>query len=156
MWWWFACAVDPPVVTAPDVHSWRDEGALVVDGLETTRRLLAQGQKDAARTFAERVYTERWEPKLEGAERAMGGEAAAIATEYAFGQLLADLEAGVPRDRVEPRILALEEHARTVADAAGRAYPSPGMAPAAASTPPTGEPVRPIVPDVKPAWEEGG
>lgn len=156
----FACA--PPVETtlAPETHTWKQEGELVVEGLEEVERLWKAGNRDAARVLAERVYTERWEPRLEEAARRMDGTGAVaemgpvVEMEYAFSLLLVELE-GNGRD-LERKVHDLEEKTRAVADAAGRTFPPPESAglpaPPAAGT----DGSRPIVPDVKPAWEAGG
>src|SRR4051812_23546769 len=91
-----ACAEPPPPSLAPETHSWKEEGQLVVDGLGDVERLWKAGNKDAAKVLAERVYTERWEPRLEPAARQMDA-AGVIETEYAFSLLLLELE-GQGRD----------------------------------------------------------
>jgi hypothetical protein len=184
----------PPPVLAPETHSWKDEAQLVIDGLDEVERLWKAGNKDAAKVLAERVYTDRWEPRLEQAARRIEGAAAAapgtngpepastasagagaspaptpppipapgdgappdaanapvIETEYAFSLLLLELD-GPGRD-VEGKIHTLEERTRAIADVAARRFPPPDSAP---PPPPAGEGSRPIVPDVKPAWEGG-
>ncbi len=157
-----ACSEPAEIPLAPETHTWKQEGELVVAGLEEVERLWKAGNKDAARVLAERVYTERWEPRLEQAARRMDGAAAGpdgplvpvVEMEYAFSLLLVELE-GNGRD-IERKVHDLEERTRAVADAAARTFPPPESA---------GLPVpdgahaggsKPIVPDVRPAWEAGG
>lgn len=143
-------ACEPPVeaTLAPETHTWKEEGELVVQGLEDVERLWKAGNRDAARVLAERVYTERWEPRLEVAASRMGP---VIELEYAWSLLLLDLE-GNGRD-LERKIHELEQKARTVAEAAGRSFPPPASAGLPAPLAPSSEGSKPIVPDVKPAWE---
>lgn len=149
-----ACQRANTPVLAPETHSWKEEGELVVAGLEEVEALWKAGNKDAARVLAERVYTERWEPRLEQAARNMDGPAAVVETEYAFSVLLLELE-GNGRD-IEDKIHALEERSRAVADAAARAFPPPESAGLPVAPAPSGEGTKPIVPDVKPNWETEG
>ena len=150
----FACSEPKPVVAAPETHSWKDEGALVIEGLDEVERLWKAGNKDAARTLAERVYTERWEPRLERATRAPVEGGASVGDldvtrmEYQFGLLFADLEGNGAK--VSARVDALQEMTRKVAIDAARAYPDAAGAP---PPPAAAEGSKPIVPDVKPAWE---
>lgn len=147
-----ACQRADAPVLAPETHGWKEEGELVVAGLEEVERLFKAGNRDAARVLAERVYTDRWEPRLEQAARKMDGPAAVAETEYAFSVLLLELE-GNGRD-IEAKIHALEEKSRAVAEAASRAFPPPEAAGLPAAPPPSGEGSKPIVPDVKPNWEQ--
>ncbi|MSQ03286.1 MAG: hypothetical protein EXR71_15575 [Myxococcales bacterium] len=144
-----ACAEPPPAVTAPDAHSWNDEADLVVRGLDEVQSLWESGQRPAAKTLADRVYTERFEPRMERALRGIEGPQAAAQVEYAFGQLILVLD-GKDRARVEERVDTLALRIRSIAEAADRAFPPPGQA-AAPPAPPAD--VRPVVPDVPPAWE---
>lgn len=149
----FACQKSEAPVLAPETHTWKEEGELVVQGLEEVERLFKAGNKGAARVLAERVYTERWEPRLEQAARKMDGTGPVIETEYAFSVLLVELE-GNGRD-IEAKIHALEEKARAVADAAARTFPPPEAAGLPAPPPPAADGSHPIVPDVRPNWERG-
>lgn len=154
MWLLFACSEPPSPAPTPEAHSWKEEGELVIAGLEEVKSLWKAGQHEAARTFAERVYTERWEPQLERAVVKMSAPEERDRLEYAFGLLMVDLDRNAPG--VPDRILKLEGEVRTVADAAARAFPpleSAGQPPPPA---PAGDGARPIVPDVKPAWEQPG
>ncbi len=154
-----ACSEPQQATLAPETHTWKDEGELVVEGLEEVERLWKAGNKDASRVLAERVYTERWEPRLEEAARRMDGTAGStlppvVEIEFAYSLLLVELE-GNGRD-LERKVHDLEETTRAVADAAARSFPPPESAglpapPAAAS-----DGSHPIVPDLKPAWEQGG
>lgn len=146
-----ACETPPPRVTAPVAHSWKDEAELVVQGLEEVKALWDQGQKSASKTLAERVYTERFEPRIEPALREMEGAKEAAQVEYSFAQLQLALD-GKAREAVEEQIGDLERRTRTIGEAAERAFPPPGQA---AAPPPPPKDVKPIVPDVPPAWEEG-
>ncbi len=139
----------PPPVDAPMAHSWKDEAELVVDGLEEVKSLWDQHQKSAAKTLAERVYTERFEPRIESALREMEGPIETAKVEYAFGQLQLVLD-GKDRGVIEEQISDLERRTRAVGEAAERAFPPPGQA---AAPPPPPKDVKPIVPDVPPAWE---
>ena len=145
----FACQDPPPAVVAPVTHSWKDEAELVVEGLESVKALWDQDQKPAARTMAERVYTERFEPRIEPALREMEGPGETAKVEYTFGQLQLVLE-GKDRAAVESQLSDLERRTRAVGEAAERAFPPPGQA---AAPPPPPKNVRPMVPDVPPAWE---
>jgi predicted component of type VI protein secretion system len=151
MWWLLACSPPEAKVTPPEVHGWVEEGVLVVEGLEEVERMWNSGQKAASRVLAERVYTERWEPRLEEAARQLDGREATTLLELRFGQLLVDLE-GQSRDRVTADIDALQREVRRVADAAARAFPPAGVAPPP-EAPKAPEGVKPIVPDAKPNWE---
>lgn len=146
-----ACDTPPPSVVAPEAHSWKDEAELVVRGLEDVQALWESGQKPAARTLADRVYSDRFEPRIEPALREMEGDHATAEVEYAFALLAVSLD-GKDRTKVETRVEALERRVRSVAEAAERAFPPPGKA-AAPPAPP--KEVRPLVPDVPPAWEAG-
>ncbi len=151
----FGCGSErAPVSLAPETHPWKDEGQLVIDGLEEVKRLYKAGNKDAAKVLAERVYTERWEPRLEPAARQMEGVGPAIEVEYAFSLLFLEIE-GNGRD-LEGRVRTLEESARAVADAAGRRFPPPASAGLPALAPPAADGSRPIVPAVRPNWEASG
>ncbi|MDP2316231.1 MAG: hypothetical protein Q8P41_25255 [Pseudomonadota bacterium] len=150
-----ACAPATEATLAPETHTWKQEGELVVEGLEEVESLWKAGNKDAARVLVERVYTERWEPRLEEAARRMDGNGPVIETEYAFSLLMVELQ-GNGRD-IERKVHDLQEKSRAIADAAARTFPPPASAglpaPAAAAT----DGSKPIVPDVRPAWEaEGG
>lgn len=144
-----ACQDPPPPVTAPTAHSWKDEAELVVDGLEEVKALWDQGQKSAAKTLAERVYTERFEPRIEPALREMEGPKETAQVEYGFAQLQLALD-GKDRAALEERISTLERRTRAIGEAAERAFPPPGQA---AAPPPPPKDIKPIVPDVPPAWE---
>lgn len=144
-----ACASPPPPVTPPEAHSWNAEAELVVAGLESVQSLWEAGQRPAAKTMAERVYTERFEPRLEPAMRQMDGPKTAAQLEYSFGWLATVLD-GKDRARVEAHVDELQRRVRGVAEAATSAFP------------PSGEPVvapvekseaLPVVPDVPPNWE---
>lgn len=150
MWLLLACTEDAPPQLAPDTHGWKEEGDLVVAGLTEVRHLWREGHKDAARVYAERVYTERWEPRLEPALQQMEGPLRTLEIEYRFGQLIWSLERTTPLKQIEADVQKLEQDVRTVADAAGRAFPPPGTAP---QPPASTNTTRPIVPDVPPAWE---
>ncbi|MDP2306225.1 MAG: hypothetical protein Q8P18_09390 [Pseudomonadota bacterium] len=174
-----ACSPPEEISLAPETHTWKHEGELVVEGLEEVERLWKAGNRDAARVLAERVYTERWEPRLEEAARRLGGTGPAVdlgrgdavgvgaaaepgaggtgqvvEMEYAYSLLLVELE-GNGRD-LERKVHDLEEKTRAVAEAAARSFPPPASAglppPPAAAT----DGSKPIVPNVKPAWESGG
>ncbi len=136
-------------MSAPDAQSWREEAELVVEGLESAEALWNEGQRSAAATLSERVYTDRFEPRIEPALREMEGPEAAALVEYSFGQLRVVLE-GVDRTKVEARIDEIERRTRAVGEAAERAFPPPGQAPVA---PAPRADVRPIVPSVPPAWD---
>ena len=146
-----ACADPPPPDMAPHASSWKQEAELVVEGLESVEALWNEEQRAAAGTLAERVYTERFEPRIEVALREMEGPDATAQVEYQFGQLRFALE-GRDRTKVEARIEALERRVRVIGDAAERAFPPPGQDVVAPSPPAD---VRPIVPKVPPAWELG-
>ncbi len=150
MWWLLACADEPAPVVVPEVHGWKEEGELVVDGLEEVERLWRAGQKEAARTLAERVYTERFEPRLEPALVRGKGELEAMRLEHAFGLLFVELE-GRGQGALA-RIAKLEEDVRAVANDAALTFPTPpGVG--APAIPKAAEGSTPIVPDVRPAWE---
>lgn len=153
MWFVLACAPPPPVVTAPAAHSWAQEGELVVSGLHDAERMWTAGQRGAARTAAERVYTERWEPHLEGALRQTKGPLAVAAVEYSFGQVLVEME-GYSREKVTARVDAVNARVREVAVEAGAAFPPPGTA-VTAPVPIPREGVKALTPDVAPNWEQG-
>lgn len=158
MWWLIACAVSQEPETAPVVESWEAEGQLVVDGLERVENLLLQEQRESAHILAERVYTDRWEPRLERATTLLDGPDAALRMEYAFGQLLWELSRTGPNQRVPPpalaldRIAKLEAEVKNIAKRAQTAYPPPGKPPEA-SPETVGASV--VVPDARPAWEQG-
>ncbi len=156
MWWLLACTNETPTVRPPDTHAWEAEGAVVVEGLEQVERLLKQGQVAEARVLAERVYTQRWEPRLEPALAAMDGPMGATRMEYAFGQLAADIDPKSARrtQRAVDRIGPLEQEVRTIAGRAAKAFPPTGApgAPPVRSEP---EPAAVIVPQARPAWESG-
>jgi hypothetical protein len=145
-----ACKDPEPPSLAPDTHSWKEEGELVVQGLEDVKRLWKAGNRDASRVLAERVYTERWEPRLEQAARAMG-DTSVVELEYAWGVLFVELE-GNGR-ALDDKVRGLEDKTREIADAAARAFPPPAQAGLPAPPPPPAEGSRPIVPDVPPNWE---
>jgi hypothetical protein len=147
-----ACA-EPPAPMAPEAHSWPDEGKLVVAGLEEVEALWGQNQRAAARTLAERVYSERWEPRLERAQRESEGPTKSTETEYAWGQLFLELERRGGKDHVAERIAALEDTSRQVAEAAARSFPSPPEVNAPPPLPEVASGSKPVVPSVRPAWE---
>jgi hypothetical protein len=149
-----ACQPSEAPVLAPETHTWKQEGDLVVAGLEEVEALFKAGNRDAARVLAERVYSERWEPRLEVAARKLPELGSVIETEYAFSVLLVELDGG-GRD-IEGKIHALQERTRAVAEAAARAFPPPESAGLPTPPPPAADGSRPIVPDVKPNWEAGG
>jgi len=149
---WLGCESEPAPVAAPEAHSWADEAELVVKGLDEVEALHAQGQKSAARTMSARVYTDRYEPRLEPALRKAEGEGAVLELEYQFGQLTLALE-GNDTQGVEARVAALQRRVRAVADAAKAAVPPPGSTPVMEATP--RREARPEVPDVPPNWEAG-
>ena len=144
-----ACQAPPPPVAAPMAHSWKDEAELVVAGLEEVKGLWDQGQKPAAKTAAENVYTDRFEPRIEPALREMEGPKETAKVEYGFAQLQLALD-GKDRTVIEEQISDLERRTRSIGEAAERAFPPPGQA---AAPPPPPKDVKPIVPDVPPAWE---
>lgn len=147
-----SCSKPPEVPFTPELHGWKEEGDLVVNGLAEVKALWKAGQREAARKLAEQVYTERWEPRLERAAQQMDPDASRQ-TEFAFGLLLVELETRGGRDHVDERIRTVDERVEAVTRAAQQAFPPPG----AAGAPPTAEadaPTRPIVPPVAPAWEE--
>lgn len=152
MWWLLlACAEPAPPAVAPAVPTWQEEAALVSAGLAEVKGLWRAQNAPAARTLAERVYTERWEPRLEPVARQLEGEVAVAEIEYRFGLLLADLESNRPTAKIEERLRDLDARVRKVADGAARAFPPPSGAP------PPPEPAansRPVVPDVAPNWEK--
>ena len=146
-----ACQKDAPEPVVPEAHAWKDEAELVSSGLREVMDLVNQGSRPAARVLAELVYTERWQPRLEPALRQMESPEAAAQVEYAFGQLLLDLQGKVPPNALQERVLALDTRVRAVAEAAARTIPSP----ADRAAPPPAEPVngsKPTVPDVQPKW----
>lgn len=151
----FACAEPPPPI-APETHSWQDEARLVADGLNEVEALWEQDQRRAARVLAERVYSERWEPRLERAERELEGPARATQTEYAWGQLLVALEGRGKLEAVKEKTAVLEDRARVVAEAAARSYPPPPEVNAPPPLPALAPGSKPVVPSVRPAWEEEG
>ncbi len=144
-----SCASAPPPVTPPEAHSWKAEAELVVAGLESVQSLWEAGQRPAAKILAERVYTERFEPRLEPALRQMDGPKAAAQFEYSFGRLTAVLD-GKDRARVESQVDALQRQVRGVAEAASSVFPASGQ-PVAAPAPKSE--AYPVVPDVPPNWE---
>ena len=156
MWWLLACASETPTVRPPDTHAWEAEGAVVVDGLEQVERLIKQGQVAEARVLAERVYTQRWEPRLEPALAAMDGPMAATRMEYVFAQLAADIDPKSARrtQRAVDRIGPLEQEVRTLAGRAANAFPAT-RTPGAPPVPVAPEPAAVIVPSARPAWESG-
>ena len=149
---WLACHGAPTPITAPPTHSWDEEGELVIQGLHQVQELWEQKQPEAARTLAERVYTERWEPELERASREMNGPEKTIVIEYQFGLLLSDLRGNPSRDKVEQRVHAIQDMVRKVASDAHFRYPPIGEQPGA---PPVIGAVtsHPIIPDQIPNWE---
>jgi hypothetical protein len=148
---WLACQSPPPPITAPDTHSWDEEGELVIQGLHQVEVLWDQKQPEAARMMAERVYTERWEPQLEPACREMDGPEKAMAVEYDFGLLLNDLKGNPSRDKVDQRIQTITQAVRKVATNAHLRYPPIGEHPTAPNA--DAAPSRPIVPQQIPNWE---
>lgn len=148
-----SCAEPEQASLAPDTHTWKDEGELVVSGLEEVERLWTAGNKDAARVLAERVYTERWEPRLEQAAKKMDGKPA-IEMEYAFAVLMVELE-GNGRN-LEGQVRAIQDATREIASAATDTFPPPASSGLPAPPPKAHEGSHPIVPDVEPNWEKGG
>ena len=150
-----ACSEPPETTLAPETHTWKQEGELVVDGLEEVERLWKAGNQDAARVLAERVYTERWEPRLEVAAQRMDGTSPewgpVVQIEYDFSLLLVELD-GNGRE-LEHKVHDLEEKVRAVADAAARTFPPPESAGLPAPPAKASDDSKPIVPDVRPAWE---
>lgn len=146
-----ACQPEEPPVLAPETHTWQEEGELVVAGLEEVEHLFKAGNKEASRVLAERVYTERWEPRLEVAARKMPEVGSVVETEYAFSRLFVELE-GNGRD-IDDKVHSLQETARAVAGAASRAFPPPDSAGQAVAPSPPGGGSKPMVPDIRPAWE---
>lgn len=149
---WLGCVEEPAPVAAPEAHTWADEAELVVKGLDEVEALYAQGQKSAARTMSARVYTDRYEPRLEPALRKAEGDRAVLELEYQFGQLTLALE-GSDAKAVEERVAGLQRRVRAVADVAKAAVPPPGSTPMAEAAP--RREARPEVPDVPPNWEAG-
>lgn len=150
MWMLLACAEPPPPVNAPEVHGWEEEARLVADGLGEVERLAKDGQKEAARTKAENVYRDRWEPRLEPALLQMKGPDATVRMEYAFGQLLVEVEGSGAR--LTERVDLLEKDVYAVAADAARAFPPPGQAGAPVAPAPA-EGSKPIVPEARPNWD---
>lgn len=150
-WLLLGCAEPPTPVVAPESHTWVDEAELVVKGLDEVEALHAQGQRAAARTLAARVYTERYEPRLEPALRQAEGDLEATRVEYQFGQLTVSVE-GADGKLVGERVDALQRRVRAAAQSAASAFPVPGSVAAPAG--PRRE-ARPEVPDVPPNWEAG-
>ena len=149
---WLACKSEPVPIVAPATHSWDEEGDLVAQGLLQVQELWEQKQPEAARTLAERVYTDRWEPELERACREMNGPVKTMEIEYQFGLLLSDLKGNPNRDKLDQRIHGIEDMVRKVATDARFKYPPIGENLGAA--PPKDAPSsRPIVPDQIPNWE---
>lgn len=147
-----ACATPAPVVQAPASTTWAQEGQLVVDGLERAEQLWNEGQKQAAAKTVERVYSDRWEVRLEPAMRQASSQAEVVKLEYAFGQLVVEMQGG-SRENVGSRIDDLERRVRAAADEAARSFPPPGTEkPADKAEVAAG--VKPIVPDVRPNWEK--
>lgn len=147
-----ACQKEAPAPVVPETHAWKDEAELVSSGLQEVLGLVNAGSRPAARVLAERVYTERWQPRLEPALREMESPEATAQVEYAFGQLLVDLDGTAPPNKLQERVRALDNRVRAVAEAAARSFPSP----ADLAAPPPAEPTagsKPVVPDVKPRWE---
>ncbi len=151
MWLLLGCAEEPEPVMVPEAHTWVDEAELVVRGLDEVEALHVAGQRAAARTLASRVYTERYEPRLERALRKAEGEREATVVEYQFGQLALAVE-GTDSKLVGERVDGLQRRVRALAQAAAGAFPLPG----GVVIPPTaGREARPEVPDVPPNWEAG-
>lgn len=154
MWWLLLACADPPSEPeVPVAHSWQEEAELVSAGLAQVRQLWMQGNRAASATLAERVYTERWEPRLEPVARKLDGDVAVMELEYRFGQLVADLESNRPPAKIEERIRDLDTRVRKVADAAARAWPPPAQV---GAPPPPPEGTKPVTPEVAPNWEKGG
>ncbi len=147
-----SCSKPPEVPLSPELHGWKEEGDLVVNGLAEVKALWKEGQREAARKLAGQVYTERWEPRLERAARQIDPDACRQ-TEYSFGLLLVELEVKGGRDHVDERIRAVDERVEAVTRAAEKAYPPPGQA-GAPQAMQDDAPSRPIVPPVAPAWDE--
>ncbi len=150
--WWVGCTEEPVPVAAPEAHTWADEAELVVKGLDEVESLYAQGQKSAARTMSARVYTDRYEPRLEPALRKAEGDRVVLELEYEFGLVTLALEGNDPK-LVEERVAALQRRVRAVGDAAKAAVPPPGTTPLTEVAP--RREARPEVPDVPPNWEAG-
>lgn len=149
---WLACKSEPTPITAPPTHSWDEEGELVLQGLDQVERLWEQKQPEAARTLAERVYTERWEPELERACREMNGPEKTMAIEYQFGLLLTDLKGNPSREKLDLRVHAIQDMVRKVAADARFRYPPIGEV-VTTTPPPEGTVSRPIIPNQIPNWE---
>ncbi len=150
--WLAACQKEPQEPVVPTTHSWKEEAELVSAGLRDVMVLVNQGSRPAARVLAERVYTERWQPRLEPALRELESPEATATVEYQFGLLLLDLQGRATVNKLQGRITALDQRVHEIADAAARRYPTP----ADRAAPPPPEPTsgsQPIVPDVKPKWE---
>jgi hypothetical protein len=148
-----ACQKTEAPALAPETHTWKEEGELVVQGLEEVEALHKAGNRQAARVLAERVYTERWEPRLEQAARRMDATAngPVIETEYAFAVLMLELD-GNGRD-LEAKVHTLQEKTRAIAEAAARSFPPPESAGLPAPPAPAADGSHPLVPDVPPNWE---
>ena len=148
-----ACQKTEAPALAPETHTWKEEGELVVQGLEDVEALHKAGNRQAARVLAERVYTERWEPRLEQAARRMDATAngPVIETEYAFAVLMLELD-GNGRD-LEAKVHTLQEKTRAIAEAAARSFPPPESAGLPAPPDPAADGSHPLVPDVPPNWE---
>lgn len=153
LWLGAGCEPEAPPLVAPEAHTWADEAELVVKGLDEVEALHAQGQRSAARTLSARVYTERYEPRLERALRQAEGDRAALEVEYQFGQLTLLLDAPADAKVLGERVDALQRRVRAVADVAKGAFPPPGSA--ALPAPGKAREARPEVPDVPPNWEAG-
>jgi hypothetical protein len=149
-----ACQEEVAAPVAPEAHAWKDEAELVSEGLREVVSLAEGGSRPAARVMAERVYTERFEPKLEPALRQIEGPVAAAEVEYTFGLLMLDLEGAAPPNRIEDRVRTLDTRVRAIAESAARSFPSPSDL-AAPPPPRPEEGSKPVVPDVKPKWEAG-
>lgn len=151
MWFLLACAPPPEPVTAPEVHSWKEEGQLVIDGLEQVKQLYRDDQRDAARVLAERVYSERYEPRLEPALVRIKGERERLQLEYAFGQLVVMID--TRNKHTLEHLGTLESKVTQVALDAQHAFPTPGETVVPATTEENS--LKPLVPDVRPNWERG-
>lgn len=152
LWLLLACADPPQEPEVPTAHSWQEEAELVSAGLADVRRLWLQDNRAAAAALAERVYTERWEPRLEPVARKLDGDVAVMEIEYRFGQLVADLQSNRPAAKVEERFRDLDTRVRKVADTAARAYPPPAQV---GAPPPPPEGSKPVTPEATPNWEKG-
>lgn len=152
-WLLLACSDPPPPPLAPEVHSWQEEAKLVSDGLHEAEALAVEGQRAAARTLAERVYTERWEPRLERAHREIDGPAAATATEYAWGELFLAIDQGKGKAALAPHLARLDDLTIRLGEAAARRWPPPPGVDVPPPLPEIDGTSKPLTPSIPPAWE---